>query len=441
MSTLSGSDPFEDWKDEDHPEVDWLVRKTVAKPPSDSFSRVRRFRLKDEPWERRQGGQPVLLVHAAVTGYRMFLEPDRGFLGYLLEQKDAHGRPFDVWALDWRSSNLLARDDGAGVVDLDHYRMEQAVEDLQYGVKEVYGATTKPVHVVAHCMGAAATAQAIAMNAFNPGALGNVVLTTIALFYQQGLDGWLKVLEQILQDLPATRQDLPATRQTQPVPVNLPPLPPPSPKLYALSPHADGYPGLAWPPSFERLFQEWKRSMYPHGCGDAFCDRLWFMFGADYRAEDMMQLHDGEGAHGLAAHFGAMPLGLYQHIEQNCNRGWAAPYLGDKEIGKLLERDLASAKEEEAFREQAETYVSAGAARHFAGVDLTLIAPEEGQVWHRESIDRMYEWLQRHHPRSTRHRKRVFERFGHIDLWWSSKAREIVYPYILQQLARDPPAT
>jgi hypothetical protein len=258
-------------------------------------------------------------------------------------------------------------------------------------------------------MGAAATAQAIASGEIGQPALGNVVLTTIALFYKQGLEGRLKVLEQMLQELadPDGKE-----------------------RLLAISPHVDSLPEeKQWPKEFEGLFDEWKRTMYPHGCGQPFCDRLWFMFGGDYRAEDMMELHDGEGDHGLTAHFGAMPLGLYQHIEQNCTRGWAAPF-----IVPGSSSDAWHPGDSDAGLEN-ESYIDAAAAARFEDVDLTLIAPNEGQVWHRESIDRMYEWILRHHPGTPRARKQVFDRFGHIDLWWGSKAREIVYPYILKQLA------
>jgi pimeloyl-ACP methyl ester carboxylesterase len=402
MSTPSGYEV--DRSGDYNPESDWLNLEVSRR---DRYSALRHLWPKGEDPKAREGAQPVLLVHAAVTGYRMFLEPYGGFLRYLLEQRNGKRPRFDLWTVDWRSSVLLAGKNGSGVQDLDNYRMENVVGDVSAALAEVHRRTerARPVHVVAHCMGAAAAAQAIATGAIGGPALGNVVLTTIALFYKQGLEGRLKVLEQMLQELAESPESKAA-------------------KLFAITPHA-GSVKQEWPKEFERLFQEWKRTTYPHGCGQEFCDRLWFMFGGDYRAEDMMELHDGEGDHGLQEHFGAMPLGLYQHIEQNCTRGWAAPFISPGSPDKWDPGDSDKDFENE-------DYVGDEAAERFRAVDLTLIAPNEGQVWHRESIDRMFEWAQRHEL--PRVRKRVFDRFGHIDLWWGSKAHEIVYPYILAQL-------
>ncbi|HEY6555695.1 MAG TPA: hypothetical protein VI072_00420, partial [Polyangiaceae bacterium] len=56
------------------------------------------------------------------------------------------------------------------------------------------------------------------------------------------------------------------------------------------------------------------------------------------------------------------------------------------------------------------------------------------QLWHRDSIDRMYDWLRRD-PR-VRVTKRVFERYGHQDLWWSPRSAEPggVYDYVASHL-------
>src|SRR5690606_18028854 len=43
-----------------------------------------------------------LLVHGASAGSRTFMVPHGGLIRYLVEQG------FDVWTLDWRSSNLFS---------------------------------------------------------------------------------------------------------------------------------------------------------------------------------------------------------------------------------------------------------------------------------------------------------------------------------------------
>jgi hypothetical protein len=68
---------------------------------------------------------------------------------------------------------------------------------------------------------------------------------------------------------------------------------------------------------------------------------------------------------------------------------------------------------------------------------VTLITGNENQVWHRDSIDRMYEWLRRELPLSHRPhvRKHVLPLYGHQDLLWGSKAAMDVYPSIEEGLA------
>lgn len=353
----------------------------------------------------RGAARPVLLIHAATLGREMFAVPGGGLIAHLLRQSEGRRPLFDVFTLDWRSSNLLFGNLGEGAAGgADDYRVERVAEiDVPEGIEAV--AALHPgqaVHVVAHCMGAAATAQAIASGSIGaagaPGRrgpqppLGQVVLATIGLFYRLGVDGWLKVADDIIGELEARGVGF-------------------------LSPHA-ACPEVAercrWPRPFERMFGTWRRSVFAHGCRSEFCDRLWFLYGGDYRADDMMTLHDDRGRAGLTGHFGAMPIGLYRHIVDNCRRGWAARW------------DPASPADDHALL----------AAERFRGKHLTLITGAENQVWHRDSIDRMYEWLRRELGLGAEAtvRKRVFERYGHVDLWWSSEAPREVFPYLTSVL-------
>jgi hypothetical protein len=349
----------------------------------------------------RAGARPVLLIHAATLGRRMFTVPDGGIIAHLLRQQDGGRCAFDVFTLDWRSSNLLF---GAAGECLDGpepppdttscYRLDKAAEeDLPAGLAAV--AAARPgvaISLVAHCMGAAAVAQALASRTIgcpdDPGQppIDRVVLSTIGLFYRLGVDGWLKVADDIVTDLE-------------------------SDGVKFLSPHLVFEPfadRCRWPPSFEAMFQTWKASLFSHGCRGSFCDRLWFLYGGDYRADDMMAIHDAAGPEGLDGQFGAMPIGLYRHIVENCRRGWAARWEASprNSAHELLDPD------------------------GFRGKEITLITGSENQVWHRDSIDRMYEWLQRGRRPGMRVRKKVFDRFGHVDLWWSSQAPAHVFPFI-----------
>ena len=247
------------------------------------------------------------------------------------------------------------------------------------------------VHVVAHCIGAAATSQAIATGAVPPSRLANVVLSTIALFYRVGLDGVLKTAENVM-----------AAFEVQGV--------------EALSPYADfdGPASQDWPVAFKDMYNMWLETIFQHGCGIDLCNRLWFMYGGDYRADDMEDIHRSPEL--LRQQFGAMPVGLYRHVIDNCRRGWA---------GAWDSTDARQLLNPEPFR----------------GLPLTLITGTENQVWHRDSIDRMHEWLHRELGSGARKiRKRVFEDYGHVDLWWSRRANEPgqVFPYLIDALKRPP---
>jgi hypothetical protein len=76
----------------------------------------------------------------------------------------------------------------------------------------------------------------------------------------------------------------------------------------------------------------------------------------------------------------------------------------------------------------------AAARQRFAAFDVTLLTGSENQLWHRDSIDRMHEWLLR--SRAVSVEKRIFDRFGHQDLWWSPRAaeRDGVYDYVERRL-------
>ena len=76
----------------------------------------------------------------------MFLEPDGGFVGHLLRQRTEDGGPaFDVFTLDWRSSNLLFGAAGEGLQGpgcpddpINDYRIDRAAEqDLPAGLAAV----------------------------------------------------------------------------------------------------------------------------------------------------------------------------------------------------------------------------------------------------------------------------------------------------------------
>lgn len=163
----------------------------------------------------------------------------------------------------------------------------------------------------------------------------------------------------------------------------------------------------AWEESIEERFKLWLKTGLHHGCGIPFCQRMAFMYGMPFRLDDVTYLHNQAG---LSEQFGAMPLGIYVHCLQNLRRGWAAPY---------------AAVDSHLLVEEA-------ARQNFAKKRVTLITGNENQVWHRESIDLMYEWLNNGRPLlGSQVVKHVLPKYGHQDVYWSKLAPTDVYPKIL----------
>jgi pimeloyl-ACP methyl ester carboxylesterase len=352
--------------------------------------------------ELRRYGQrgdrpPVLLIHGATAWSGTFLHPQGGFVRHLLEAKE------DVWTLDWRASKLITdpwrRDKRNAVPTIHGMTLDQVIEwELPAAIEEV-GKRAAPPRVVAHCMGAAAVAWALARKKIGVGHATaaidpNILLSTIGLFYRTGVDSWFRAHDHAVDELVQT---------------------PPSPDVWALDPDPARAPANAayWPGRIQELFSLWLHSPYRE-CKQDFCQRLSFMFGSPYRPDSIPRLHD----HGLRDQFGLMPLSLLLHIAQSIRRGWIGRYgAGDD--------------------------WSAFAPEPFAGLRSTLITGSENQLWYREAIDRMYEWLRRD-VRKWNHgcgvRKRIFPRFGHQDLWWhEDRAQRLqVYEYVRESLAWSP---
>ncbi|HKE96705.1 MAG TPA: alpha/beta fold hydrolase [Povalibacter sp.] len=327
---------------------------------------------------------PVLLVHGASASSRTFEVPEGGLARYLSKQ-------WDVWMLDWRSSGILSPlliDDSSSrrVLEPERFNLDEAQDDLVCALRHIAQETgyRTDIPVVGHCIGGALVAQTIATGKAAD-LIGSIVLTTLGLFFNSGIDDWVKGNERFLEEVWWTlTQDRDKSE-------------------FFISPWvADANYRHPWPKQLEDAYRLWKLTPLPHNCGNEFCHRACFMFGMPYRSADMMAIHDGRFPHGLWAQFGRMPLATYMHCVQNLRRGWVAKWQGDDSDTSYLDP--------EPFRNRG----------------ITLITGNENQVWHRDSIDRMYEWLRRElRPQPGLIVKKVFPHYGHQDLYWSSKAGEV----------------
>jgi pimeloyl-ACP methyl ester carboxylesterase len=339
----------------------------------------------------------VVLIHGATASSDTFLLPAGGLVHYLT------ARDFEVWTLDWRGSCLvtLPKDPIGGSIaeECKHFSVDRVVaEDYPKALDRVQqilqgeGAHgSVPLSVVAHCFGAGSFAIAIARNTVDRRGVDSVVLSTLGLFYETPFDGWVKVedfiIERILGQNPPHREIDPRKPD-------------------------------AWPPAMTEAYDDWPRAWLPFECGAGeMFRRLTFMFGQPYLRERLVP-----GIHKalLPRLFGGMHLGLYLHAGQMVRRGYAAPL----DAIDLIDRARLALCTAKPPSEKGDLI-----HRHFADKRMTLITGAQNRLWHRDSIDLMYEWLL-NGPNAHRPTKKVFSNYAHQDLLWSDKSESEVYPHI-----------
>jgi len=348
----------------------------------------------------------VLLVHGASASRHTFEQKSPGLIGYLNGQtRSKNVEPAQVYALDWRSSLETADALVSGHPpqrDGELFTLDAAVEDLANALARVAKAAEvdeAEIRIVGHCIGGALVAQAIAGGRCD---CRHVVLSALGLFFKVGVEGWFKGNDFVLEDELANSVDRKEAGPTYPIDGRI---------ISANVAHEPKK--YAWPAALEERYRFWLGSGLHHGCGNRFCERISFMYGMPFRLDDIGYLHDQPG--GLEGQFGSMPLGIYAHCLRNLRRGWAAPY--------------------DAVEGEERAFVDEEARQKFAGRRVTLITGNENQVWHRNSMDLMHEWLGNGAALPDLElRKHVLRDYGHQDLYWSTNAPRDVYPLIAQGL-------
>jgi hypothetical protein len=402
-------------------ELQWRIETLENLPDNHVDLEVGRgIRVRLRRYRQASATHTVLLVHGASAGSRTFMVPQGGLVKHLVE------RECDVWTLDWRSSNLFTvfnpvevrraaaaelRASGASHGYWRLFNLDSAAEcDLVRSLEAIgtwtraeRNSTVPPtIGVMAHCVGGAVLAQALAAGLLTQAEatfrLGPCVLSTLALFYRVGVEGWLKGNEFLLEELTTAHHTFADPEH----PVITPILP------------QDG----KWPDVLENAFQTWRRTPFaPNGWGGTpaseFVERIAFMYGMPYHTK---RLSKTLASNALMLQFGDMPLGVYMHCVRNLRAGYATRFdTNDHYIST-------------------EHILRAGAPV----VPLTLLTGADNQVWHRDSIDRTYEWLVNQTKPSARHflQKRVFTDYAHQDLLWSDDSPSTIYPEIASCLLR-----
>jgi hypothetical protein len=168
----------------------------------------------------------------------------------------------------------------------------------------------------------------------------------------------------------------------------------------------------------EAAYRIWPKKWLPPFKNSA-AQRLAFMFGSPFIRENIPDSLYNET---LLQQFGSMHITLYLHAGQNVRRGFLAPFNSPS-----TRRALGSAKNQPGLL-------------HYFNIDefkkyrILLLTGAENQLWHRDSIDRMYEWLRRAGG-AAQFKKLVLPGYGHQDLYWGEGARTDVFPHIVRALS------
>jgi Alpha/beta hydrolase family len=141
-----------------------------------------------------------------------------------------------------------------------------------------------------------------------------------------------------------------------------------------------------WDPLLQVPYEIWCDTPLRHACNIEYCHRVSYMQ-------------------------------FLLHCAQNLRRGHCGPFV--RGSGSTLPPDY-SYLNHAPFKDRA----------------LTLITGNLNSLWHRDSIDTMYEWLRRGRKRDQprKVRKHVLDGFAHQDLFWGSDAPERVFPLIREGL-------
>jgi hypothetical protein len=351
----------------------------------------------ESPRARERGA--VLMLHGGNTRSDTFLLPDGGIARYLTE------RDCDVWLADWRTSPhvvdpLLAtrpplgRSERAerGLYTLSHAARED-VPRLLTAVRRRIGDKT-PLSVVGHCMGGGVMSIAVALGLVAPFDVKSIVLSTLGLFYEVPWNGWLKAEDFMVERIPHE-----------------------SPRCRGIDPkHPE-----VWPEVMKHAYDRWPTAWLPPGGSKAarMLQRITFMFGQPYAAET---IHPSIGDATLLEQFGTMHLGLFLHAAQLVRRGYAAEY----DAPDVIDRPRLAARGSVA-PVPGHFLVPAPFRRH----RFTLLVAAENQLWHRDALDIMHDWLSSHQVATT---KLVHPGYRIQDLFWGKRAEADVYPGILAAL-------
>jgi hypothetical protein len=259
-----------------------------------------------------------------------------------------------------------------------------------------------PLSVHGHCVGGGGVAMAIARGVLEPFNVDRIVLSTLGLFYEVPPTTWIKAEDFLLEAILLPREQSQLCRDIDPR----------RPEL--------------WPPVFHNAYVNWPKAWLPKGktASDDFLRQLSFMVGQPYSRDRVDPAIEGAP---IEAVFGPLHLGLYTHLGQMVRRGYSAAFNVRDQIDRVRLR-----------RDEPARHAPVGdfARDRFKPYQITLVAAGDNGVWHRDSIDLMFEWLRR--SRSIRCEKFVARDQNIQEIYWAKDAVRNVYPVFAEALGAAP---
>lgn len=360
---------------------------------------------------------PVLLIHGLSANRHTFLPQHRGVpaLAAWLAR-----RGHDVWLEEWRGTGQWSQQQTLYDIRLARARFTldavaqhdhpTALRHIEETWRRETGAAPK-IAVIAHCVGAATFAMTIARGL--AGACDRVVLSALGLFFSVAPHRQLLAHDHILD---AVIEPMQSDRCGPHLSGGDWMHPEPSGPAYNSVPYRDYW---AEEGALARLYDLWSRfsvdelRLTPR-CGVRYCERVSFMYGEPYlhRGGGVIQRHLGAVHHPkrLPIYFGPAQVQLFHHAVHSTRAGKIVPH--------------PAIFPGQPWIAEADTppwdHLSAESRGHFRALDhLTLLTGHQNHLWARDSVDRMFEWLQRG-PGGLdgRFQKKVLASFAHQDLYW-----------------------
>jgi cholesterol oxidase len=340
----------------------------------------------------------VLLLHGGNSAGDTFLLPNDGLTKFL------HQDGFDVWILDWRTSPRVVNPfiekhsplGGSLEAERRLFAIDHAAKvDIPAAVREIRRHIgDRELGVLGHCMAGGATSIAIATGELGSLGVKNVVLSTLGLFYEVPWNGWMKAEDFIVERIPHE-----------------------NPSCRGIDPRTPE----RWPQAMTEAYDYWPPAWLPPGKSrtERMLQRLTFMFGQPY---DARHLDPSISDDVLLNQFGAMHVGLFLHCAELVRRGYAAEF-GAPDVIDRPRLGVGGTGEPVPGH-----YLL---PEHFHEHRVTLLTANDNQLWHRDAMDLMQEWLRSHGIGS---RKLTFPGYRIQELFWGARAEREVYPGIRDAL-------